>query len=446
MNKLIKENELVTSRINKQTILAASGSIVALYGTYLLIKHRDRLAKLFKTSSSLLKNKDDKNNQKDQSRIITKEDKLIRSRARIEQDLKGFKLDLNIKSLKDKKNKMNNFWMMKQNQEYSNANATYLSNLKAETEHESAIKENEINLTKMSMNEVIANFMNFNVNQKKIATSLVLKSQNLFYLVQLLVSSFTDQTNPDLFEKYTFNNLDGDLYTDMLIKILNKINTLITDDLITLENQETNIIDLLFIFLKKFEKNNNNTKRSTRIQEIKYLSLNILSNLINNINVSSTDTHLIEEILSKECHILQFKANQSIDNSIVYLKLVGNLLKSCQKFKISNLNGSNESILNYLKNEDLIENLKIYENEPKLKECLETIFNLLIELKEIWCPSNSHTDENIQPNDSEIKTNHSIVSVEEKEIITLSNEQGEQESISQMNFLNNSLTVEAKIF
>jgi hypothetical protein len=445
MNKLIKENELVSSRINKQTILAASGSIVALYGTYLLIKHRDRLAKLFKTTS-LLKNKNDKNNQKDQSRIITKEDKLIRSRARIEQDLKGFKLDLNIKSLKDKKNKMNNFWMMKQNQECSNANATYLSNLKAETENESSIKENEINLTKMSMNEVIANFMNFNVNQKKIAINLVLKSQNLFYLVQLLDSSFTDQTNPDLFEKYAFNNLDGDLYTDMLIKILNIINTLITDELITLENQETNIIDLLFIFLKKFEKNNNNTKRSTRIQEIKYLSLNILSNLINNINVCSTDTHLIEEIISKECHILQFKANQSIDNSMVYLKLVGNLLKSCQKFKISHLNGSNESILKYLKNKDLIENLKIYENEPKLKECLETIFNLLIELKEIWCPSNSDTDENIQPNDNEIKKTHSIVSVEEKEIITLSNEQGEQESITQMNFLNNSLTVEAKIF
>jgi len=442
MNKLIKENELVSSRINKQTILAASGSIVALYGTYLLIKHRDRLAKLFKTSSSssLLKNKNDKNNQ---SKIITKEDKLIRSRARIEQDLKGFKLDLNVKSLKDKKNKMNNFWIMKQNnEECSNVNATYLSNLKAETEHESSsssIKENEINLTKMSMNEVIANFMSFNVNQKKIAVSLVLKSQNLFYLVKLLDSSFTDQTNPDLFEKYTFNNLDGDLYTDMLIKLLNNINTLIiSDNLMNLHNQDTNIIDLLFIFLKKFEKNNNNTKRSTRIQEIKHLSLNILSNLINNINVSSTDTHLIEEILSKECFILQFKSNQSIDNSMIYLKLVENLLQSCLKFKISNLNVSNESILNYLKDEKLLENLKIYETEPKLKECLESIFNLLIELKEIWCPSK--LDENIQ-------TTHSRVSVEEKEIITLSpNEQGEQESITQMNFLNNSLTLEAKIF
>jgi hypothetical protein len=443
MNKLIKENELVSSRINKQTILAASGSIVALYGTYLLIKHRDRLAKLFKTSSSsssLLKNKNDKNNQ---SKIITKEDKLIRSRARIEQDLKGFKLDLNVKSLKDKKNKMNNFWIMKQNNEgCSNVNATYLSNLKAETEHESSsssIKENEINLTKMSMNEVIANFMSFNVNQKKIAVSLVLKSQNLFYLVKLLDSSFTDQTNPDLFAKYTFNNLDGDLYTDMLIKLLNNINTLIiSDNLMNLHNQDTNIIDLLFIFLKKFEKNINNTKRSTRIQEIKHLSLNILSNLINNINVSSTDTHLIEEILSKECFILQFKSNQSIDNSMIYLKLVENLLQSCLKFKISNLNVSNESILNYLKNEKLLENLKIYETEPKLKECLESIFNLLIELKEIWCPSK--LDENIQ-------TTHSRVSVEEKEIITLSpNEQGEQESITQMNFLNNSLTLEAKIF
>ncbi len=443
MNKLIKENELVSSRINKQTILAASGSIVALYGTYLLIKHRDRLAKLFKTSSSssLLKNKNDKNNQS--SKIITKEDKLIRSRARIEQDLKGFKLDLNVKSLKDKKNKMNNFWIMKQNnEECSNVNATYLSNLKAETEHESSsssIKENEINLTKMSMNEVIANFMSFNVNQKKIAVSLVLKSQNLFYLVKLLDSSFTDQTNPDLFEKYTFNNLDGDLYTDMLIKLLNNINTLIiSDNLMNLDNQDTNIIDLLFIFLKKFEKNNNNTKRSTRIQEIKHLSLNILSNLINNINVSSTDTHLIEEILSRECFILQFKSNQSIDNSMIYLKLVENLLQSCLKFKISNLNVSNESILNYLKDEKLLENLKIYETEPKLKECLESIFNLLIELKEIWCPSK--LDENIQ-------TTHSRVSVEEKEIITLSpNEQGEQESITQMNFLNNSLTLEAKIF
>lgn len=443
MNKLIKENELVSSRINKQTILAASGSIVALYGTYLLIKHRDRLAKLFKTSSSsssLLKNKNDKNNQ---SKIITKEDKLIRSRARIEQDLKGFKLDLNVKSLKDKKNKMNNFWIMKQNnEECSNVNATYLSNLKAETEHESSsssIKENEINLTKMSMNEVIANFMSFNVNQKKIAVSLVLKSQNLFYLVKLLDSSFTDQTNPDLFEKYTFNNLDGDLYTDMLIKLLNNINILIiSDNLMNLDNQDTNIIDLLFIFLKKFEKNNNNTKRSTRLQEIKHLSLNILSNLINNINVSSTDTHLIKEILSKECYILQFKSNQSIDNSMIYLKLVENLLQSCLKFKISNLNVSNESILNYLKNEKLLENLKIYETEPKFKECLESIFNLLIELKEIWCPTK--LDENIQ-------TTHSRVSVEEKEIITLSpNEQGEQESITQMNFLNNSLTLEAKIF
>jgi len=347
MNKLIKENELVSSRINKQTILAASGSIVALYGTYLLIKHRDRLAKLF--------------------------------------------------------------------EECSNVNATYLSNLKAETEHESSsssIKENEINLTKMSMNEVIANFMSFNVNQKKIAVSLVLKSQNLFYLVKLLDSSFTDQTNPDLFEKYTFNNLDGDLYTDMLIKLLNNINTLIiSDNLMNLDNQDTNIIDLLFIFLKKFEKNNNNTKRSTRIQEIKHLSLNILSNLINNINVSSTDTHLIEEILSKECFILQFKSNQSIDNSMIYLKLVENLLQSCLKFKISNLNVSNESILNYLKDEKLLENLKIYETEPKLKECLESIFNLLIELKEIWCPTK--LDENIQ-------TTHSRVSVEEKEIITLS--------------------------
>ena len=143
----------------------------------------------------------------------------------------------------------------------------------------------------------------------------------------------------DLFNKYTFNNTSGELYTDMLVKLLKTINDL------TLQTDEPNlkdifefyqqIVDLLFGYIYNFEKNNkNNAKRRGKIEKVKYLSLSIMSNLVKNINKNGTqydsnELKFIEKILTKECDISKLDSNKSVqlqkeataNNSLVYLQL-----------------------------------------------------------------------------------------------------------------------------
>lgn len=411
MNQLLKDNNLQSTRF--KTVLAASGSICALIGTYFLIRNRNHLYELIASirEKKQIKSEPTASKSPDPNQLLNQTMKLDLqapqpSRERVVNDLKEFNLENNKKPLKDKRKSIDQWWANRDSESKKSSKATFLSKLKTnETDNESDSEQNaetELALVKLNPDELMSKFSTVKLNQKIEIVNLLTKSEvkHLAQLFKMLEASFTEQSNGDLFNKYTFNNTSGELYTDMLVKLLKTINDL------TLHTDEPNlkdifefyqqIVDLLFGYIYNFEKNNkNNAKRRGKIEKVKYLSLSIMSNLVKNINKNGTqydsnELKFIEKILTKECDISKLDSNKSVqlqkeataNNSLVYLQLIENLIDCCVHFDIKHTDYDLKSVYSYITSDLMINNLKDYEKDSKFKIQLEKIYEKLADLRD----------------------------------------------------------------
>lgn len=410
MNQLIRENN---PKLN--TILVTSGSIVAVIGTYFLIKHRNHIYELIKSfrqdqldklqrtqiknSSKKETNTKTNSNASKISQMINSIETQIKqtSHERARNDLKEFHLETN-KPLLEKRKTMEDWW-----KNPKNAKSTYLSHLKVDEveELEPGEKlEEAINYKELSFESLIEKFENGSLNRKfEIVNTLNNKceTKHLAQLFVMLNKSFSEKSNLDLFAKYTFINTTGDVYTEMLVKLLTLIETLTakSDDpnLKDLFQSYESVVNILFSYVFNLEKNKNNAKRKSKVEKIKYLSLNIFSNMINYINVNhglydSNDQKFLEKILSREDNFTHldstrsvFSSQNKVLNSTVYLILMANITRACVNFEFNKENFNANTLYSYLNSETVIENLKEYERELRYKEHLEEVYTQLTLLR-----------------------------------------------------------------
>lgn len=100
-------------------------------------------------------------------------------------------------------------------------------------------------------------------------------------IVMILSARFANDTNSDLFDNYKFNNTVGELSTDILLNFLQVLlNSLQSEKWrILFENEElTDTLGrLLHLYAVDLAKNRNNVKRAKKVNEIKLLSVRMLS-------------------------------------------------------------------------------------------------------------------------------------------------------------------------
>lgn len=422
MNQLIKENN---PKFN--IVLATSGSIAAIVGTYFLIKNRNHIFDLIKSFKQSQLERFEAARQKEALKSTKENSKASRttsnnskvshmvnsieahkhqqeqqlkqtSHERLASDVKEFHSETN-KSLNEKRKSIENWW--KSNTK--NTKSTFVSHLRGEEseEGEGTPSASEIlNYKELSIDTLMSRFSSDSVNHKPEILNAILskcKTQNLIQLFELLNKSFSEQTNADLFVRYTFNNTIGHLYTDMLVKLLTQINELTSNasdsDLKDLFQAYALIINLLFSYVLTLTNIKQNAIRKSKIEKIKYLSLNILSNLINYINVNHTsydsnEQKFIEELLAQEADYAKLDSTKSVIspsiktvNSSIYLDLLANLAQSCAHFDFNIKSLSPRSLYSYLKSDKIFDNLKEYESQPHYKSQLDVVYSQLSQLR-----------------------------------------------------------------
>jgi hypothetical protein len=233
---------------------------------------------------------------------------------------------------KDRTGKLNSpCYQYCQNLSFKNSNnspsieenaSTSCSNSSAASSSISVIEIESPELIENSINELI-DYLNQpsdheNTNRKQEIVDQLLRRSTFVKnhikpnkLIQVLIDSYSS-LNKNLFEKYCFNNTLGEIDTEILLGLLNIINS-VTDFSISVPIdadldfllREHSFIDLLFSYINELYLNKNNIKRQLKCEHIRVYSLLILGNIFeiaikaNESNFNGNAANLAEYILKK---------------------------------------------------------------------------------------------------------------------------------------------------
>lgn len=267
------------------------------------------------------------------------------------------------------------------------------------------------------VDKILKMFKNLSSNQKIEFTSYigqVSKSYRIKMtgLVELLKSEYSSK-NLDLFNNYRYNNTLGELATEIVLNILKALSNLSLNEQIVRESAESELFcDLVYELFSSYffdlDKNKNNVKRLKKIEAIKFYSIKILSQILENFRKNDFED-IRQSVYFKNSIKLAFsllcgktievncetdKARSSrfepflIEKSTffkIYICFIENLLVIWRENEpcFTNIEFGKNNFANYLIKDDFfIENMSNARKNVIFKDKIDSIFDVLIKLKE----------------------------------------------------------------